>query len=295
MRNLLYLIDLYLLLVTAFWGASYYLTDVSLTDLPPMCLNAFRFLSAFIMLGIMFHKTMRALNRETIRYSFWVGLALAATYIFYGYGISRTSLSNAAFICAISVAFTPLFSYLFERAKPTKKIVFCILLCVVGVGFLTLGDDLRPAVGDIICLGAPVCYALDIAITDKAVRRSDVDPLGLGVCQLGVVGAITLTMSLILEQPHLPTTPATWASSLFLGFFCSGAAFVIQAVQQKHTTANHVGLIFTMEPVFATVIAFFFAGEVITTRSYFGMALMLISLIFMEIDWPAKQKEENAA
>ena len=32
--------DLLLVMVTAFWGLSYYLTDLCLTDLPPMCLNA---------------------------------------------------------------------------------------------------------------------------------------------------------------------------------------------------------------------------------------------------------------
>ena len=93
--------DLLLLMITAFWGTSYYLTDISLTDLPPMFLNAFRFLSAFFVLGIVFRKKLMNMNRTTIRYSLLVGLVLTGTYIFYGYGISRTSLSNAAFIqCA---------------------------------------------------------------------------------------------------------------------------------------------------------------------------------------------------
>ena len=39
--------DLLLVLVTGFWGVSYFLMDLCLTDLPPLCLNAFRFLIAF--------------------------------------------------------------------------------------------------------------------------------------------------------------------------------------------------------------------------------------------------------
>ena len=35
--------DLLLVLVTAFWGVSYFLMDFCLTDLQPMNLNAFRF------------------------------------------------------------------------------------------------------------------------------------------------------------------------------------------------------------------------------------------------------------
>ena len=35
--------DLLLVMVTAFWGVSYFLVDLCLTDLPPLTLNAFRF------------------------------------------------------------------------------------------------------------------------------------------------------------------------------------------------------------------------------------------------------------
>ena len=52
-------------------------------------------------------------------------------------------------------------------------------------------------------------------------------------------------------------------------------------------TANHVGLIFTLEPVFATIVAFLFAKEVLAPRGYLGMALMLLSLLLMELDLPS--------
>ena len=283
--------DLLLVMVTAFWGASYYLTDLCLNDLPPMCLNAFRFLSAFFVLGIIFHKTLRRLNRVTVRYSLLVGLALTGTYVFYGYGVSRTSLSNAGFICALPVVFTPVFAFFINRTWPGRKLLLCLLMCASGLAFLTLNDDLRPALGDIICLGVPVCYAVDLLLTEKAVRHPDVDALGLGICQLGVVGFITLALSLFLEQPHLPTTPVTWGAALFLGLVCSGVAFVIQSVQQQYTTASHVGLIFTLEPVFAAIVAYFMAHEVLRPRSYVGMALMLLSLVLMEVDFPKKEQE----
>ena len=44
--------DLLLVMITAFWGASYFLTDLCLAELPPLCLNAFRFLVAFAVLAV---------------------------------------------------------------------------------------------------------------------------------------------------------------------------------------------------------------------------------------------------
>ena len=282
--------DLLLVMTTAFWGTSYYLTDLCLTDLPPLNLTAFRFLSAFLVLGVIFFKNMRRLNRITLRYSLLIGLALAGTYIFYGYGIANTSITNAGFICALPVVFTPVFDFLIHRTKPGRKLLVCLILCAVGMALMPLNDQFRPAPGDIICLGVPVCYSIDLLLTEKAVKQPEVDALGLGVCQLGVVGVITMVLSLLMEQPHLPTTPATWAAALFLGLLCSGVAFVIQSVQQQYTTASHVGLIFTLEPVFAAIVAYFLADERLQARGYVGMVLMLFSLVLMEANLPRRRK-----
>ena len=278
--------DLLLVMTTFFWGASYYLTDICLADLPPMTLNAFRFIVAFLVLGLIFWKHVVHINRTTLWYSLIVGLALAGTYVAYNYGITRTSLSNAAFICALQVIFAPLLGFLFFRQRPGWKLGAALVVCTVGMALLTLNGELRPASGDLICLITPLCYAVDLLITEKAVRDPRVDPLGLGVCQLAVVGIVTLALALALGEPvHLPTSGKTWAAALFLGIFCSGVAFIIQSVQQQYTTASHVGLIFTLEPVFASMVAFVMTGEVLSLRGYIGAALMLLSLFIMEGDW----------
>ena len=197
--------DLLLVMTTFFWGASYYLTDICLADLPPMTLNAFRFIVAFLVLGLIFWKHVVHINRTTLRYSLIVGLALAGTYVAYNYGITRTSLSNAAFICALQVIFAPLLGFLFFRQRPGWKLGVALVVGTVGMALLTLNGELRPASGDLICLITPLCYAVDLLITEKAVRDPRVDPLGLGVCQLAVVGIVTLALALVLGEPvHLP-------------------------------------------------------------------------------------------
>ena len=281
--------DLLLVLVTAFWGPSYYLTDLCLTQLPPLFLTAFRFLSAFVLLGLIFFPRIRRVNRITLKYSLLVGLALSGCYIFYGYAITRTSLSNAGFICALPVVFTPLLDLLFRGTRPKRKLLLALALCTVGLALMTLNEQFRPRSGDLLSLGVAVTYAADLLLTEEAVRHPDVDPLALGVCDLAVVGVLTLIMSLFIETPVLPRTPGVWAAALFLGIFCSGVAFVVQSVQQQYTSATHVGLIFTLEPVFSAAVAFFFAGERLLPRGYLGAALMLLSLVLMELDWPRKK------
>ncbi len=278
--------DLLLVMTTFFWGASYYLTDLCLADLPPMFLNAFRFIVAFLVLGLIYHRRLLHISRTTLRYALLIGLALSGTYIAYNYGISRTSLSNAAFICALQVIFAPLLTFIVYRRSPGKKLGLALLLCTVGLALMTLNEQLRPASGDLICMLTPLCYAVDLLLTEKAVQDPRVDPLAMGVAELAVVGAVTLGLSLLLGEPiHLPSTPAVWAAGLFLGLVCSGVAFVIQSVQQQYTSASHVGLIFTLEPLFAAIINFIMLGELLSTRGFIGAALMMLSLFIMEGDW----------
>ncbi len=282
--------DLMLIMVTAFWGFSYYLTDLCLNQMPPLFLTAFRFLLAFSLLGLIFRKNVRQVNAVTLKYCLLIGLSLSACYIFYGYAIPRTSLSNAGFICALPVIFTPILDYLFRGTKPHKKLLFSLILCTIGLALMTLNEQFRPRSGDLLSLGVAITYSMDLLLTEEAVRKEEVDPLALGVCQLLVVGVLTLLISLFIETPVFPKTPAVWGAVLFLGIFCSGIAFVVQSIEQQYTSATHVGLIFTLEPVFSATIAYFFAGEVLRPKGYLGAFLMLLSLILMELEWPHKSK-----
>lgn len=285
--------DLLLVMVTAFWGASYFLTDLCLETMPPLSLNAFRFLVAFAVLGAVYFRKMRHISRKTLWYSLLIGLSLVMVYTCYVYGIMHTSISNAGFICALPVIFTPLLELMVLRKLPSRRFALALVICTVGLGLMTLNETFRPALGDVICLGTAFFYAVDLLLTDRAVRDPEVDPLQLGVCQLGVVGVIMLILTLLLEEPQFPSTPAAWGAALFLAVFCTGIAFVIQAVQQQYTTASHVGLIFTLEPLFSAIVAYFFAHEVLGLRGYIGAALMMLSLVLMEVDVGAIRKKSN--
>jgi drug/metabolite transporter (DMT)-like permease len=61
-------------------------------------------------------------------------------------------------------------------------------------------------------------------------------------------------------------------------------AFIVQAIAQQYTNASHVGIIFSLETLFAGIVAFFIAGEVLTTKSYVGAAFMITSIFIMEIN-----------
>lgn len=276
--------DMMLVLVTLCWGVSYYLMDICLAEMDTFNLNAFRFLGAFLVAMVVAFPKLRSVNKATLKYSFFVGVSLVFVYMGATFGVMYTSLSNSGFLCALTVVFTPILAFFFKRQKPDNKIIVVVIACVIGIALMSLNENLKPALGDVFCLMCAFAYAIDLLITETAVSKDEVNAFQLGVFQLGFTGVFMLILSFIFEKPCLPSSVAGWGSAVFLAVFCTGIAFIVQAVAQQYTTASHVGVIFTLEPVFAGIVAFFLAGEILLPRAYFGAFLLLASLLVMEID-----------
>lgn len=290
--------DLILVLVTMCWGVSYYLMDISLAELDPFTLNAHRFLGAFVIAGIFSWKKVLTVNRTTLKYSLLVGVALVFVYMGATFGVKYTSLSNSGFLCALTVIFTPIINRLVFRKRAGAKLTLVVIMCFVGIALMTLKDDFSINTenlrGDMLCLMCAAAYAVDLILTERAVSHEEVDAYLLGVFQLGVTGILNFMLAFIFETPHFPETAGVWGSVIFLSVFCTGIAFVLQPVAQQYTTASHVGVIFTLEPVFAAIVALVFAHEVLSVKAYIGALLMLASIFVMEIDFKAlTNKKKN--
>ena len=277
--------DMMLVLVTLCWGVSYFMMDLCLEEMDPLTLNAYRFLGAFAIAAILALKKLKGVNRVTLLYAFFVSIAMVFTYIGATYGVKYTSQSNAGFFCATAVVFAPILTFVFRRVVPDKKLVLVVVLCTVGMALMAFDSQLHIASGDLLCLMAGLAYTFAILITEAGVARDDVDAFQLGVFQLGFTGIWMLILAVLLETPVLPQSTGCWISVSFLAIFCTGVAYIAQTMAQQYTSATHVGVIFTLEPVFAAIVAFLFAGERLLPRAYFGAVLMLLSLLIMEVDF----------
>lgn len=182
-----------LVLVTLFWGVSYLLMDTALEDSEPFTLNFIRFFGAFVIAAAAFFPKIRNVNKITLMYSALIGLILVFVYIGATFGVMYTSLSNAGFLCALTCVFTLVLGLIFKKQIPDKKFIFVIVICFAGIALLSLEENLKPALGDIICLLCAVSYAADLLVTETAVSKEEVNVFQLGVFQLGFTGIFCLT------------------------------------------------------------------------------------------------------
>jgi drug/metabolite transporter (DMT)-like permease len=72
--------------------------------------------------------------------------------------------------------------------------------------------------------------------------------------------------------------------------FATVYAFLIQTYMQQFTTASKTAIIFTMEPVSASIYAFLAAGEVLSLVQITGAVLIILATLIAEIKFKKRIK-----
>ncbi|KXG76491.1 DMT family transporter [Thermotalea metallivorans] len=277
-----YQADLALLGVTLAWGVSFILTKNSLATLETFNFLGIRFLIAAIASALFFYKRFMKLDRATLKYGIFIGIIMFSGYAAQTIGLNYTTASKSGFITGFSVVIVPIFSAIVLKKIPRFSSVIGVIAAIIGLGLLTLDATLQLNIGDFYTLIGAFCFAFHIITVGKYAVQ--VDSINLAILQIGVVGILSTVVSVIFETPILPTDEGAWFSILFLSFVCTSGAFIVQNAVQKYTTTTHTALIFTGEPVFSAIFAYFLLGEVMNARGIFGSILIVAGMLVAELD-----------
>lgn len=281
--------DFLLLLITFFWGVANLVCDYAMEVVTPMQLNAARFVIAFFVSAIVLRKSIKNVTKQTIKSAALVGFLLSTCYVFAMYGILYArSIATFSFIIALPVVMNPIINLVFRKIKPQKKFVMCLLICLSGLTLLNMvGGRLAFGLGETMAMLSSLCYSIDVCYTDVAVAREDVNAKHLGLFQIGFCAVFLTAASFIADDSFSITTqPGIIASILFLAVFSTALAFIMQPIAQQYTTSNHIGIIFSLEPVFASAAAFVVFKQTLSGLQFAGAVLMLISVVLMNVDLP---------
>ncbi len=283
--------DLMLLIITIFWGASYMLTKIGLEGLEPFNLTALRFIIAFIIAAIVFHKQIFSTDIKTIKYAFILGVLLFGMFISMAFGLGHTTASNAGFLISLSVVLIPIISFIFLKQKIEKKVIVGVCLALIGIALMTLDAKLTVNIGDMLCILCALLCSIHVIVIE--IFTKEVDPIALGALQLGFAGIFSIIFSAFTETVRLPSTALSWLSVLLLSIFCTAIGYIVQTTAQKHTSATHTGLILSLEPVFSAIFAYIFLEEILAIEGYIGAAILLTGVLIAELDFKNVNKSNE--
>lgn len=263
-----------LLLSALIWGATYPSTKAVLAELQPFSFMFVRFLlgTAVVLGGLLLLRRTIRLDGATLRVS-----AIATLFLFAGFslqtvGLAYTTVANSAFITVLYVVLVPLFLRRFDG--PTW---IAAGLSLAGL-WLLIDPRMTLNVGDLLTLGCAAAFAGHISCLERYTRERD--PLSLFVWQMLFMTAAMLP-AMLLEGPApaaVAPTRVLWLALLINGVLATGA-FAVQVWAQRRLPAQRVALIFSLEPVFAAWLAWYFLAESPAPMAWLGSGLILSAVL----------------
>ena len=272
---------------TIFWGASYSFTKIGLGSFGVFNLIAIRFILGFAV-SILALRRYIEINKRVLAYSAGLGSLLFMAFTTMTMALKYTTASNAGFLIGSLVIIIPIISFFLFKERIEKKFILGSLMALLGIGLITLDSRLTMNRGDILALLCAVLFALHIILTGKLTKK--VDSISLGVFQLGVVGLMSFTTSVVTEEFYIPSSKNLWVIILFLSIICTAFGYVVQTVAQQEASSGMTGLLISLEPLFSAVVAYFILGEVMSGRALTGGGILLGSLILVQAN-PVRVKE----
>lgn len=225
---------------------------------------------------------IREISGRTLTRGLLLSGMLMGGFVFQTMGLRSTSPSYSAFITSLSVLLVPLFGRLIFRHRPRKQTVAGVLLATLGLFFLlSRTAELRIGSGEGLTLICAFMFAFQILFLGRFVAASDYRQLML--VQLAGTAVACTAMAPVLETPFI-----VWNSTVVFYLSVTGAlatafALIVQAWAQRYTSANHAALIFSLEPFFAALFAFWILGHIMTPREWFGGVLILAGILVSEL------------
>ena len=265
-------------------ASSLLLSHIGLGGLSVMNLLGLRFMLAFVLLALLFHKRLAQLHAATVLRGAALGCVFFALMVTELNGLKRTDSSTTSFLENTAIVLVTLFEALLHRRAPAKKSLLSALLALLGVSFLTLrGAGLHLGTGELLCLLAACFYASAIILTDRLSKQDD--PLLIGIVQVGTIGILALGGCFLFETPRLPQSGTEWAVVAALAVVCSCFGFTLQPVAQKHLSAERAGVFCALNPLTAVVLGVCFLHEGLTATRVIGMALLLCGILVPRLEF----------
>ncbi len=275
-----------LLTAALIWGSSFIIMKDAVSDIPVFLLLALRFTIAAAALSAVFFRKWKAVDQAMLLHGGVCGVLLLGAYSVQTFGLVGTTPGKNAFLTAVYCVLVPFLAWGMTRQAPRGRNWLAAVLCLAGIGLVSLTGDFTVSRGDALTLAGGVLYALHIMALTHYTRRHDATLLT--IIQFVVVAALAWALSLLTEGPvALPTRG--WPQLVFLGVCCTAVTLTLQSIGQKLTPPSQAAILLSLESVFGVLFSVLTGAEDVSLRMVCGFALIFVSVLVSEVEWPRRK------
>ncbi len=269
-----------LLSVSVIWGSAFVIMKDTLHRQDVNSFLACRFILAALVMAIARPQAFKHFDKKFLVRGVILGTLLGCGYIFQTFGLTLTTIAKTGFITGLYAVFTPLIAAGILKKHISKVQWLSVGLAAIGLAFLSL-NGLSIGLGEFLVVISAAFYAGHIVGLSE--WSAGANTYALTVLQLGTVGIICFIASL-KSGFHMPPDSGVWQAVIYTAVFASAFAFIVQTWVQSFMSATSVGIILTMEYIFAAMFGVLFGHESLTLRVVIGGTLVIAAMYIIISD-----------
>lgn len=271
------------------WGGSFVAVKDSLDYVTPLWQLAIR-LGVASLGGLAILPLQRNnISRKAVFQGVVMGIIFVCALIPQNLGAQVTTAGKCAFLTVSYVAFTPVLELVILKRGLTVKKIATIVICMTGIGFITLNERLTLRSGDIYLLLTGFFYALHIMWVDRCESGKSV--LIIHLAQIFTATVIAVIAALIFE----PFEPCTKPDFIMAMFYCGIlevlVGFLLQLKGQQRTNPSLAGILLSMECVYAAMFGIIFQSDVLAGKMLLGCVLVFGAAVLEALDFGEIKKK----
>lgn len=269
-----------IVLATLIWGSTFVIMKSTLDTVPTFYLLAFRFTAGAAILGVVFWKKWRLMDR-----SYLAGGAVMGTFLFVAYstqtfGLMGTTPGKNAFLTAVYCVIVPFLYWIVSHRAPDKFNVAAALLCITGVGLVSLTSEFSMGWGDVLTLISGFVYACHIVAVARNAQGKDI--FLLTAVQFAVTAVWAWVFALLFEDFPLAMTSGALGSLVYLAVAATAGALLFQNVGQKYTPPATAAVLLALEAPFGVGFSVLAGSETLTAPMVMGFLLIFVAILCSE-------------
>lgn len=264
------------------WGTSFFIMKNTLDVMPVFTLLAIRFTGGACLMALVCWKKWRTFTRDYLWRGAVIGAFLFLAYLIQTFGLERTTPSKNAFLTAVYCVLVPFFYWAVMKRRPDRYNIIAAVLCVTGVGLVSLNGDLTIAMGDWLTLIAAGFYAAHIIAVEKTSQGKDIYLLTMLQFAFAALYAWIGSFATETFPTQALQSPEVFLPLIYLCVMPTTVALLFQNVGQIWSDPASASVILSLESVFGVLFSVLFYHDVVTTMMLTGFAVIFVAVLCSE-------------
>lgn len=274
-----------LLIAAMVWGAAFVAQSTAMDSIGPLSFTGVRFLLAAISVApfayFEWRKSEKRIPLRGLLQSAFVGAIFFIAITLQQYGFFTTSVTNAGFLTALYVVFTPIMGIVILRTWPNAYIWPIVAIALIGA-YLLAGRLESMAVGDLLNVLSGLFWALQIILIGRLVLQYG-NPITIACLQFLTAGLLGMLFGLPIEGLALHNLTGAWFEIIYTGVFSGGLSFTLQAIGQRYTPPADAAILLSSESLFAAIFGALLLNERLTGSQVIGCAMIFSCILLVEL------------